>query len=220
MAIILVASSGAAAQGGVGFVTYKVDAAGPSGQHSVIINETAGPSAKAGFTELVLQLIGGQQNLTYSRLVNASVEDFPYLSGVASQALDYANGTAYAVHLNVTATGTEGVTFQGSQYTLTVYSFVASVSYANRTLGADGTLATFPSSLLYSADVSAGNESAHAMILATDLQLARPSAQAPTAAVVGAGVGAGGVALAAALIVRRRERRTQTEGEKPLHWVD
>ncbi len=216
---LLAVSSGVAAQSGAGYVTYKIEAVTPSGQQSVVINETVGPSAKAGFSDLVLQMIGGQQNLTYSRFVNSSTDFLPYLSTLTSQALSYTNGTASSIRLNVTATGTETVTFQGSRYSLSVYSFAVSGSYGNRSLSANGTLATFPSSLVYSASVSAGNASAQALLLASDLQLTQPS-HTSTAVVAGVGAGIGAAALTVALVIRRRDEKSQDAGEKPLHWVD
>lgn len=220
LAVLLVSSSGVAAQSGSGFVAYNIDVTTPSGQHSVVVNETVGPSAKVGFSDMILQIVGSQQNLTYSRLVNSSSVFFPYLSAMTTQALAYSGGAGSGLDVNFSAAGTTTVSFQGSQYTLTKYSFSASGTYGNMSVGVNGTLEAFPSTLLYSADVSGHNISVQAVIQATDLQLAQPVTASPSTTVVGAGIGIGGFALAAALLVRRRGRKSQSQGEKPLHWVD
>jgi len=220
LAFLLVSASAAASQPQLGFVTYRVEATLPTGQRSMLVNESVGQSAKPGFTDLVLQLIGSQQNLTYSRLVNATTDYFPFLSSLASQSLAYSNGTAGNFNASFSATGTTSLTFQGSQYTMNVFSFVVSGAHAGMSLRVNGTLETFPSSLVYS--LAAGNRTVgvQAFLVATDLPLSQSSTAAPTAAYVGAGVGVGGVAIAAAFLVRRRERKAQTQEQKPPHWVD
>lgn len=220
LAVLLVASSGVAAQSSSGFVTYKVDVVSPLGHHSVVINDTVGPSSKVGFSDMILQMVGSQQNLTYSRLVNSSSLFFPYLSAMATQALAYSGAIGTGFNMTLSAAGTTAVSFQGSQYTLTTYSFSASGSYGNMSLDVNGTIEAFPSTLLYSANVSGRNISVQAVIQATDLQLTQPAAASSSTAVVGAGVGLGGLALAGALLVRRRGRKPQSQGDKPLHWVD
>ena len=222
LAILLVASSVVAAQPNAGFVAYEVEIVSPSGPHSLIINETVGPAAKAGFSDLVIELIGGQHNFTYSKIVNSTSGFFPYLSAISTQALRYTNGTAQVVNASVTATGTKTVAFQGRQYTLTEYSFSLSGVYRNMTVEANGTLETFPSTLIYSASVKSGNVSAQATMRGTDLQLVQPTTGSLNATAVGAGMGLGGLALAAALFVRRREKRAQMQREKPKppYWVD
>ncbi len=220
LAVLLVSASAEASQPGPEFVTYKVEGTLPTGQRSMLVNETLGQSAKPGFSDLALQLIGSQQNLTYSRLVNSTANFFPFLSSLASQSLDYSNGTSGSVNASFSASGTTSVTFQGSQYTMNVFSFVISGSHAGMSLRMNGTLETFPSSLVYS--VTAGNStlSVQAVLVATDLPLNQSSTAAPTAAYVGAGVGVGGAAIAAAFLVRRRDRKAQTQEQKPPHWVD
>jgi hypothetical protein len=220
LTFLLVGSSAAASQPVNGFATYKVDLTLPSGQRSMLVNETVGQSAKPGFSDLVLQLIGSQQNLTYSRLVNASTNPFPFLSSLESQSLDYSNGTTSNVHANFSAAGTTSVTFQGSQYTLNAYTFAVSASYHSMPIRVNGTLETFPSSLVYSATAGNGTVTAKVVLVATDLQLTQPATQTSTAAYVGAGVGVGGVALAVALFARRKDRKVTNQEQKPPHWVD
>jgi len=202
-----------------GFATYKVSASTPMGSHSVLVNETVKSTAKSGFSDLILQLTGSS-NLTYSRLVNASSMLFPFFPGVPSQQLDYSNGT-YSVNASISAGGTASITFQGSQYTLDVYSFSVVGTYGNRTMVAVGTIETFPSTLVYSAKVQSGIVfEAQATLQSTDLQLDATQPQMATATYVGAGIGVAGLAGAAALFVRRRDRKAKTQQQKPMHWVD
>ena len=219
-AVLLVASSATAAQSNVGFAAYKVVVTTSSGQHSVLVNESVSHSAKLGFSDLVLQLTGSRQNLTYSRLVNSSSHLFPLLSNLASQSLDYGNGTISGVHANLSAAGSATVSFQGSQYTLAVYTFALSAARGNMSFAVNGTLETFPSSLVYSVSASGGAANFEAVLQATNLQLTQSPNSASTVAYVGAGVGVGGIALGAAFLVRRRERKTASKEQKPLHWVD
>jgi len=220
LAALLVASSAAASQPSRGFAAYRVSVTLPSGQQSAMVNESVVQSSKPGFSDLILQLTGSRQNLTYSRLVNSSTSLFPYLSDLASQALDYSNGTTANAHLNFSAAGTTMVTFQGSQYTLNLYTFAASGSYHGMTVAANGTLEAFPSSLVYSATVSSGNVSLRAVLVATDLQLTQPSGQTAASTYVGAGLGVGGVALVAVFLARRKDHKVQSQEQKPSHWVD
>jgi hypothetical protein len=218
--VLLVGSSGAAAQASKGFATYKVSVNSPLGEHSAIINETVDSSAKAGYSDLILQFIGGEQNLTYSKLVNSSESLFPYLPSVANQTFEYANGTAYKIRVNVSASGTTTVTFKGNQYTLSVLTVTASVSFGNRSIDAKGTVETFPTTLVYSASVGNSTYGIQAVLLATDLPLVPSSSQMTTAAYVGAGATIGAVAIGGTFLLRRREKKADKHGEKPLHWVD
>jgi hypothetical protein len=220
LAALLIASSAAAAQPVRGFADYRISLTYPMGQRSILLNESYSPSDRAGYSELVLQLIGTQQNLTYSRLVNASEDFLPYLPSVAPQSLDYSNGTSYSLHVNVTASGTKDVTFQGSQYSMNVLAISIAASYENRSFKANGTVETFPSALVYDISVGGGFVLLTAVLQATDLPLTLPDSQTPTATYVGAGVGIGAAALGGVFLIRRRETKTKHPEEKPLHWVD
>jgi hypothetical protein len=219
LVLLLLGSSAAVGQSNRGFAAYQVSITSPKGMHSVLINETVGPSNKAGYSDLILQFIGTEQNLTYSRLVNASVDFFPYLPAVANQSLQYNNGTAIRIQVDVTSAGTTSVTFKGSQYNLNVLTVSASVKFGNESAKANGTVETFPSTLVYSASVGNSTDKVQAVLQATDLPLNGPS-QMATAAVVSAGIGIGAVAIGGVFLLRRREHRSPTQGEKPLHWVD
>jgi len=217
---LLVGSAAAASQPVTGFVTYQVSLTSPKGQHSVIVNETVGPSAKAGYSDLVLQLFGTLQNLTYSKFVNSSEVLFPYLPSVAPQSFDYSNGTKYSVHVNVTVAGTKMVTFRGGQYTLDVLAISLSATYGTKSVEANGTIETFPSTLVYSAVVGNSTARLQAVLQATNLSLNSSAPQMATAAYVGAGAGIGALVLGGAFLLKRRERRVKNQEEKPLHWVD
>jgi hypothetical protein len=96
---------------------------------------------------------------------------------------------------------------------MTVYDISLSGSYGNRSFAAVGTIEAFPSSLVYSAELSSGILFQASIVLQkTDFPLSQPSTATATAAYAVAGVGAVGVAAAAALIVRRRERRSKAQG--------
>jgi len=217
---LLVASSAAAAQPTSGFAQYKISLVSPMGQRSLLVNESYSPSDRTGYTDLVLQLIGSQQNLTYSRLVNASSYFLPYLPSVAPQSLDYA-GKGYSLHLNVTTSGTAGVTFSGTQYTMDVLTASIAASYGNKSFTASGTVETFPSALVYSVNVVSGPVVLNVVLQATDLPLTSATPQASTAAYVSAGVGVSAVAvLGGAFLIRQRGRKAKPSEDKPLHWVD
>ena len=220
IAILFVSSGAFASQPTTGFAEYKITAASPMGAHTVIVNETVEGTDRAGYSDVILQLIGSTQNLTYSRLVNSSDSLLPFLPTIPSQSFNYANGT-FSVHGNFTQAGTKSVSFQGTSYTMTVYDISVSGSYGNRSVAALGTVETFPSSLIYSVLLGSGIMFQLSVVLqATDLPLTQPPTTMATAAYAGAGLGAVGVAAAAALFVRRRDRQGKAQEQKPLHWVD
>lgn len=219
LVVLLVGSSATAAQISRGFATYQVSFSSPKGGHSVTINETVSPSSKAGYQDLVLQFIGGVQNLTYSRVVNSTADLFPYVPSVTNQTFDYTNGTLYSVHVHVMVSGSTSITFKGSHYTLSVLTITATGSYGNHSASANGTVETFPSTLVYSASVGNSTDRLQAVLQNTDLPLVSGSSQMTTAAYVGAGA-VGVAALGGAFLFRRRERKVSSKREKPLHWVD
>jgi len=220
LAFLLAGSSAVVAQANRGFVTYQVTVSSPKGMHSALINETVGPSDKTGYSDLVLQFIGTEQNFSYSRFVNASGDLFPYLPFVGNQSIRYDNGTRYRVQVNITTAGTTSITFKGSQYDLSVVKITASASYENMSFRGNGTVEAFPSTLIYSATVGNSTYRLQSVLQATDLPLNASSSPMSTDAVVGAGVGVGAVAVVGVFLFRRREHKSSTQGEKPLHWAD
>ena len=224
IALLLSTSAVLASKSNEGFAAYSVTVTLPGGvEHSVVVNETVSGTDKAGFSDLILQLKGEGQNFTYSKLVNSSQNYLPYLTNALSQSFEFSNGSMLAVHANFSAAGTMSTTFRGTKYSVSVFDIQFGGAYANRTASVNGTIEVFPSSLIYSIRVGNSTTSIDAVLQATDLSLAQPSAgMGTTAAYVGAGVGIGGVAVGATLVVRHREQKakTQDEKEKPLHWVD
>jgi hypothetical protein len=219
-ALLFVGPAALAAQPTTGFAEYRITAATPLGAHSILVNETVKGSDRVGFSDVTLELMGSTQNLTYSRLVNSSKVLLPFLPTIPSQSFDYSNST-FSVHVNLTQAGTKSVTFQGSSYSMTVYDISLSGSYGNKSLAAVGIIEAFPSSLVYSVELSSGMLLQASVVLQkTDLPLSQPSTAMATAAYAGAGLGAVGVAAAAALVVRRRTRHAKAQEQKPLHWVD
>jgi hypothetical protein len=215
---MLLASSALAAQPSKGFVTYKVTLSTPMGQHSVTVNETVKPSPKAGYSDLVLQLVGTEQNFSYARFVNSSYPLFPYLPSLATQSFDYSQGK-YSVYVNLTASGTKSVTFKGTQYTMSVLTFTASAENGTKSVKVNGTVEAFPSALVYSVEVGKGPIHLQAVLQATNLPLTQGSTMT-TAAYVGAGLGIGALSVGGAFLIRRRGKKTKEQGDKPLHWVD
>ncbi len=220
--LILLASPGViASQPSQGFAAYEVAVTLPSGPHSALVNESLLPSDRPGLSTLTLRVTGGDQNLTYSRLVNASADLLPYLTNLLAQSFDYSNGTGYSIQANFSSGGTTTATFRGTEYTLSVYSVTLQSSDGNGSVKAQGTVETFPSTLVYSVSASEeGKFQVQAVLQATDLSLVDPPPQTAMTSYVGAGIGVGGVALAAALLVRRKERKAGTQEQKPMHWVD
>jgi len=218
--LIFVTASAAAAQPVSGFVTYSVTVTSPEGEHSVLVNETVQQSKSSGFSDLTLQIIGGQQNLTYSRLVNASENLFPFLPALGTQSFDYSNGTAYKVHINFTTSGTAQVTFKGANYSLNVLRVSIDASYGARSFRTNGTVETFPSALVYSAGLGNATARLQAVLQATDLPLGTSSPSMPTAAYVSAGAGIAALVVGGFFLLKRRGKRVEKQAEKPLYWVD
>jgi len=190
------------------------------GTHSVLVNETVKVSDRPGFSDLILQLTGTTQNITYSRLVNSSDALLPFMPTVPSKSFEYGNKT-FSVHVNLTQAAPESVSFQGNSYTMNVYDISLSGSYGNRSFSAVGTIESFPSSLVYSVELSSGFLLQASIVLeGTDLPLSQPSTASTTAAYAGAGLTAVGLTAVAAVVIRRRENHSKSQEQKPLHWVD
>jgi hypothetical protein len=218
--LLFTGSAALATQPTTGSASYRITLSSTMGTHSVLVNETVKGSDRAGFSDLILQLTGTTQNLTYSRLVNSSEALLPFMPTVPSQSFEYSNKT-FSIHANLTQAAADSINFQGSRYTMTAYDISLSGSYGNRSFTAVGTIESFPSSLVYSVVLSSGNLLHVSIVLqGTNLPLSQPSTASATAAYAGAGLTAVGVAAAAALVIRRRERHSKAQGQKPLHWVD
>jgi len=209
LALLFTGSAVLANQPTTGSAAYRITVSSPMGSHSVLVNETVKGTDRAGFSDLILQLTGNTQNLTYSRLVNSSKALLPFMPTVPSQSFEYGNET-FSVHANLTQWASQSVNFKGSSYTMTVYDISLSGSYGNMSFAAVGTIECFPSSLIYSIELNSGLLfQANIVLQGTDLPLSQPSTDSTTAAYAGAGVGAVGVAAVAAFAIRRRERHSK-----------
>jgi hypothetical protein len=211
-----------AAQSNTGSVTYTITLNTPSGTKSYSVNETVQSTHKAGFSELFIQVSGGEANLTYSRLVNASANFLPYLPTLANESFSLSRTVQnYTIRFSVTGNGTRTTTFQGKTYEMKVYTIRFSVTSAYQSHSGTGSITIFPSGLVYSATVSIdGTYSFQALLKAASNPLADPPTQTPVLGYAAAGVGVVAVALVASAIVRQRRRRVQPQESKPLHWVD
>jgi hypothetical protein len=142
------------------------------------------------------------------------------------------------VSAGITKSGTTQVQFQGHNYSLTSYSLRASLTDNSSSSSLQGTLATFPSGLIQSVNVTtslptgngsmlasplgAASASISVKLLSTSLPLNAGTASATAqAASIGIGAGAAVSALAIGLGVRHRNKQKETVPEqKPAHWVD
>ncbi len=127
----------------------------------------------------MLAFTGSDQNLSYSRLVNASLDLFPYLSNLPNQSLGFSNSTGgYSIDLQLSNATTSTIDFNGTSYQLQAYDFSFSATAGNETHTGSGSVSFFPSSLVYglTADVD-GNYSVSATLEATDLSLSAAAAR-------------------------------------------
>jgi len=189
---------------------------------SLTVNESVGPSENASFSDVVLSLTGMSQNLTYSRLVNASIDLFPYLPGLLNQSLSYSNSTGgYSISVELSNATSAPIDFGGASYQSQVYGFAFSATFQNQTQSGTGNVTVFPSTLVYSATAEVdGNYSVTAVLQATNLSLSGPSTQGQTAAYSVIGAGAAAAVVGVPLVVRHRRRGDAKNESKPLYWVD
>ncbi len=212
-----------AAQTTQGYVAYSVTLGGPSGDKSFLVNETVQLSSSAGLSNFFLNLVGQDQHLTYSRLVNSSTNLFPYLPVLSNQSLSYA-GKNYSFTLALTAAGTGTVSFQGSSQNTKSFGLVFSATYGAQTFRGTGSIIVFPSALVYSATIQTdANYNLKVVLTATNLPLVDPPGMNQTAAIITAGAGVGAAALVIPLLIRRRRNShivSGTADERPIHWAD
>lgn len=208
------------AAGSTGYVSYNIQTSSNGNQRSYSVNESVSQSSHSGESILSLIVKSASTNFTYSHLVNSSVVVFPYLPVITNRTLTYSNDS-YSISIRLVQEGTSKVTFQGSQYTLNVYAVSANFTDADFSGNANGTLATFPSGLVYTAAITLGKGSLTATMTSTSLQLQASSA-APSIQIASAGIGVSVAAVAVVLSIGvRAKRKNGTEqAEKPEHWVD
>lgn len=203
-----------------GYVAYNVQVTVNGTTRAASVNESVTPSSNPNQSIVTLAVEGTQSNFTYSHVVNSSLTLLPYLPAISNQSYSYSN-SSYTVSAKISQQGTSQVTFQGKAYTLTEYAFSANVGSANGSRTITGTVAAFPSDLVYSVTAQANSTSVQATLTATSLSLsgaaAAPALQAASAG-VGLSLAAGAVALS--LGVRMKRKQAQAGPSNPDHWVD
>ena len=204
-----------------GYVAYAVTAVSDGVAKTYSVEESVSQSSAQGESVLSLAFHSASTNLTYSHLVNSSLEVFPYLPVITNSTYSYNNGS-YDITVHVAKDGTGSVGVKGSQYVLEVYSFYANISRAQMTpVSVGGNFTVLPSGLVYSVYLASNGTSAYLTLSSTSLPLQASSGGMGTQA-ASAGVGASAVVgtLALSLGVRSRRGKRQERAEKPDHWVD
>jgi hypothetical protein len=230
----LVLVSNASSSPTQGYVVYQVTLQRGANQTNFVLNESSVPAIQSGFVDLSFALTSSMQNLTYSHVVNASSlpEIFPFVpAGISGQSFSYqTHGTQ--INANVSSEGSAPISFNGASYSGSKYLIDLQVSNSSSGQGMaiTGTVVTFPSDLLYSAQLqgSTGNTPAASVsvqLKSTNLQLDPSGSSSTTQVATIAGVGALGAAAFAIPYWKLRKRKnsvsTQDSSEsKPSYWVD
>lgn len=229
--IIAPAAFAATQSTGSQYATYSVSTTTPNGTTmSATVNETITPSSTAGFSTLSLQLISAMQNFSYSKLTNSSYAMFPYVPSVGNQSFNF-NTHNYSISVSVSQTGKGSASFGGVSYTTNNYGFSVTASKAGGSpMSATGQFSTFPSGLLYSAQIMAnGTIPLSVHLVATNLSLnAAPSSSTSsntTGMAIAGGVGSLAVGVGAFAFYKREKKGGATSGskeeeQKPLYHVD
>src|SRR5256712_2899411 len=212
LAAVLLAAGlvGAVAGATPGFAAYTVQFSTHGVSRSFTVNESVTQTFKPALDKLFLSVTSPSENFTYSKFVNSSVMIQPFLPAVTNQTFSFGSNKT-SVSIKLTQNGTAPLTFQGSAYTLTSFTFSAHFSARNRTGSAEGTLLTFPSGLIYSVrEDFNGTSNLLITLTATSLPLT-VGAVSPARPVSSIRVGAGGaisaVALGVGVEIRRRKNR-------------
>lgn len=117
----------------------------------ITINETVSPSSTSGMSDWTVHVSAGPMNTSYTRTVNSSLILFPYLPNLPNRTFAYHNQFSnYSLNVNATKTGNGTVTLNGNSYTVTNYTFNATVTQHRYWMSVFGNASVFPSGLLYS----------------------------------------------------------------------
>lgn len=204
-----------------GFAAYTVQIQSHGQTRAFTFNESVRATQTQGKDLLTLAIASQHGNLTYTRIVNSSDFLQPFVPAISNQSLNLEyNSTSISLHL--AQDETTSLTFQGTAYQMTAYSFSAAVKSANFSGTDVGSFSTFPSGLVYSLDSNInGSTTVNATLTATSLPLSSASAS-PQLQVESVGIGAAAVGglLLATLGVRSRRRARQEAPQKPDYWVD
>ena len=208
---------------GAQYAAYQVTGSAQNHSFSAVVNESAAPDSKAGFSNLTLQLSSGVGNLSYSKVINSTKVMFPYFPGTANQSLSFQYHN-YSISLAVAQVGTKSVAFQSASYSLTDYTFSVSGSKTGGTpMSATGNASVFPSGLVYSATIVAnGTDTIQIQLLGTNLGLNSTSGASQTTSIAVAG-GAGSILAGVGAFVFYKRKNPSTNSktdEKPLYHVD
>lgn len=201
-----------------GYVTYAVQTTYNGTSTAATVRETVSPSTSSE-SIVTLAVQGTEGNFTYSHEVNSSLALLPYLPSISSTSYTY-SGKGYTVTASISQDGTSTASFGGKSYTLTDYRYSATITSTNGTSSITGTIAAFPSDLVYSVTAQSQQGSATATLTATSLS---PSAAAAAPAAQAASAGLGLTVAAGALVVSlgvKSRNKAKAEGPKPDHWVD
>lgn len=212
---------GAAFATSQGFAVYGLTFVSHGVSRSLTVNESVVASKDPGFDTLVLRVLSGSWNLNYSRLVNSSVQLFPFVPAIPSQNFSFAYGSS-DISAKFAQNGTVPVEFQGNSYQVTSYTFSARLSSTKLTGSVTGTFSTFPSGLLYALKAEAnGTSSVTAALESTSLPLSTGNSSSALQ-MASAGLGAGAIVsvVALSLGIRSKHRQKGQPESKPDYWVD
>lgn len=218
--LVQAATTTSSASPSSGYVAYSIQATYNGTTSSALVNESVTPSSSPGESIIQLAVSGTASNFTYSRSVNSSLTLFPYLPAISNQTFSYSDKN-YSIAASVSQHGTSKVSFDGKSYTLTDYSFSATVTSVNGSHTITGSISAFPSDLVYSVSAQSNGSSVTATLTATSLALsAGSSSPAVQAASAGIGLSLAAGVVAVSLGVRMKRKQGPSGASTPDHWVD
>jgi hypothetical protein len=221
VSLVMGGAVGAAFASSQGFAVYGLTFVSHGVPRNLTINESMVASRDPGLDNLVLRVLSGSWNFNYSRLVNSSLQLFPFVPAIPGQNFSFAYGSSH-VSANLAMNGTAAVEFQGNSYQVTSFSFSAQLSSTKVTGSVSGTFSTFPSGLLYALKAQTNGTSSLAVVLqSTSLPLSA-GASSSALQMASAGLGAGAIVsvVALSLGIRSRHRQKGQPETKPDYWVD
>jgi hypothetical protein len=157
--MLLAGAVGTVSAGTPGFAVYKVQLSSQGLSYSLTVNETVATTSSPSYDNLILSVITGTWNSSYSRSINSSAEVSPFLPSIANQTFSYASGSGN-VSVSVSKNGTLPLQVQGTGYTLTSYSLGASASSNDSKTTVQGAVTAFSSGLVDSVKLDVSYPSA------------------------------------------------------------
>ncbi|HYB03820.1 MAG TPA: hypothetical protein VED17_05120 [Nitrososphaerales archaeon] len=214
------------------FASYRISGSGDGHSFSAVANETVAPSSASGMSDVTLQIGSAMQNLSYSKIMNASQVILPYFPTISNQSLTYQFHN-FSISASINQAGSASASYNGQSYSLSNFTFSVSVSgsghkWAGSQYPAEvtGSALVFPSGLVYSASIVAnGTDAVSVQLLATNLSLTSQSgsSQMTTTSIAVAGGAASILVGVGAFVVYRRKNNSQSQStseSKPLYHVD